>query len=402
MVDDSPLALVLIKRILATSPTIEVVGTARNGREALAAFAQARPDVICTDYQMPEMDGLELIKRTMAEFPRPILVISSIIDPAHREQVFPLLAAGAVDVIAKPSVLDSMEQSAAALVQKIKLLSGVVVISRRLSSGENALPTSVRVEYGQPNAPKNGAESRLSSAPQTFDAARHSARSTLAPSALSHSALAPPLSSAPKAPIPIAPAVLRPYQAHPIRLVAIGSSTGGPQALQSLLSRLPANFSCPVLCVQHISAGFLQGLVEWLHNSCPIHIKIAENGELARAGTVYFPPEDSHLEIDARGFLSLSHEPPVGGHKPAVTVTFESVARSFGRNAIAVLLTGMGSDGAPGMEAVMLAGGATLAQDEASCVVFGMPKQAILRGAAHFVLSPEKIAEKITRMAGTG
>ncbi|HEX9996310.1 MAG TPA: chemotaxis-specific protein-glutamate methyltransferase CheB [Abditibacterium sp.] len=395
LVDDSPLALVLLKRILATSPAIEVVGTARNGREALAAFERTRPDVICTDYQMPEMDGLELIKHTMATFPRPILVISSIIDPGQREQVFPLLAAGAVDVVAKPSAIDSLEQSAILLVQKIKLLSGVVVISRRLSTSENS--ASVRVAYSPGAAPRTGSARESASppplatrAPQNIETKRSGA-----PPASGHSQ---PVS---KPEINGAPVALRPYQANPVRLVAIGASTGGPQALQTLLSRLPPNISCPILCVQHISTGFLQGLVEWLNNTCPIRVKIADDGEQALAGTVYFPPEDRHLEIDHRGQITLSHAPPLGGHRPAVCVTFHAVARAYGNNAVAVLLTGMGSDGASGMESVILAGGATLAQDEASCIVFGMPKQAILRGAAHFVMSPEKIAEKIARMAGS-
>lgn len=194
-----------------------------------------------------------------------------------------------------------------------------------------------------------------------------------------------------------APPILRAYQAHPVRLVAIGASTGGPQTLHALFAHLPL-LPCPILCVQHISAGFLQGLVDWLGGAGRARVKIAEHGEMAVPGTIYFPPEGAHLEIDARSRLTHSTAPPVGGHQPAITVTFESVARAYGHHSIGVLLTGMGSDGAQGMEKMMLAGSATIAQDEASSVVFGMPKQAIARGAAHWVLPGEQIADKIARL----
>ncbi len=422
--------------MLATSPEIEVVGTARSGREALAAFEKTRPDVICTDYQMPEMDGLSLIQQTMATFPRPILVVSSIVDPRVRDQIFPLLAAGAVDVLAKSDANSCFEQAAAALVQKVKLLSGVVVISRRPQSGgvpENALggaaetPISSQSASSAPVSSASeraaAAATRLSNAPQTFEAARLVSRFAPSYSAVEPTSAVEPAgageatsaveraravasapgtsrSALPRSEIIAAPAVLRAYQSGPIRLIAIGASTGGPQVLQSLLARLPV-LTCPILCVQHISTGFLQGLVDWLNEQCQMRVKIAENGEVAVPGVVYFPPEENHLEIDDRGRLIYSQAPPLGGHRPAVTVTFDAVARSYGRGALGVLLTGMGSDGAAGLEAIMRAGGATIAQNEASCVVFGMPKQAIARGAAHFVLSPDQIAEKMAHLSAS-
>ena len=376
--------------MLALSPDIVVVGTARSGRQALAAFASAQPDVICTDYQMPEMDGLALVRQTMATFPRPILVVSSLLDPAKRDQIFPLLAAGAVDVLAKPDANTPFEQSAATLIQKIKLLSKVVVISRRLPSALGVKGAQNEIFPAQ--TPENGAgASRPWPAPQNLEASRRASPQVspvigaLPPGEARHES-------------GVAGAILRPYQAHPVRVVAIGASTGGPQTLQTLFSRLK-RLSCPILCVQHISSGFLQGLVDWLDGQSQARVKIAEPGEVAAPGTIYFPPENTHLEIDEQGRLIHSHQPPLGGHKPAVTVTFESLARSYGRGALGVLLTGMGSDGAAGLEAIMLAGGATMAQNEASCVVFGMPKQAISRGAAHFVLAPEQIADKIEQLA---
>ncbi len=375
LVDDSPLALVMLRRMIATSPGLEVVGTARSGREALEQFARTRPEVICTDYLMPDMDGLALIQRTMEVFPRPILVISSTVDPAERHKAFPLLAAGAVDVVAKPSANEPFEQSAAELVQKIKLVSGVAVISRR--------------------------------APTTDDPDRAAANAVAKGAVVSR----PPLSTAPRAAIrasngltktqPAPPCLFPIRQTNLIRLVAVGASTGGPQVLQSIFSNLPANFACPIVCVQHISAGFLGGLVDWLASQCRVRVKIASNGELAVPGTVYFPPENTHLEVDRQGHLVTSHAPPVDGHKPSVTATFESVARCYGHSALGVLLTGMGSDGASGLESIARAGGTTLVQDEASCVVFGMPQQAILRGAAQLVLPPTEITRALIRLTPT-
>ena len=356
LVDDSPLALVMLKRMLATSPDIEIVGTARNGVEALAQFERTKPQVICTDYHMPDMDGLALIQQAMEVFPRPILVISSTIEPTERHKAFPLLAAGAVDVFPKPTASTPFDIAAAELVRKVKMLSGIRVISRRASNVANAVASGAVVSH------------------PPFGARRPEA----------------------------APPVLRPRKPSLIRLVAVGASTGGPAVLQSIFTSLPANFPCPIVCVQHISSGFLTGLVDWLASQCRLRVKIAANGEVAVPGTIYFPQESTHLEVDRLGRLTHSNAPPVDGHKPSVTATFESVARSFGHSSLAVLLTGMGSDGAAGLESIMRAGGTTIAQDEATCVVFGMPKQAIQRGAAHFVLPPDEISQYLVRLAAAG
>lgn len=379
LVDDSPLALVMLKRMIATSSSIEVVGTARSGREALQQFESARPEVICTDYLMPDMDGLALIQHTMERFPRPILVISSTVDPAQRQKAFPLLAAGAVDVVAKPGGQESFEQSAAELVQKIKIVAGVRVIARRA-------PSSVATP-----AANSKVASAASSRVETAREAVSSSTSTSTRHFLSSpgSTIKPPFH---------APSLSISRKTSLIRMVAVGASTGGPNVLQNLFSSLPANFACPVVCVQHISSGFLSGLVDWLASGCRVRVKIAANGELAVPGTVYFPQENTHLEVNREGRLIHSFAPPVDGHKPSVTATFESVARAYGHSSLGILLTGMGGDGAAGLESIARAGGTTLVQDEASCVVFGMPKQAILRGAAQFVLSPDEISRTLLRL----
>ena len=337
LVDDSPLVLTILGRMLAHSPEIQVVGKAHHGKEALELIPQLQPDVICTDYQMPVMDGLEFTRAVMAQFPRPILVISSIVGPDNTDKVFELLEAGAVDVFAKPSGgLGADDKAAAQIIGKIKILAGVIVFKRS--------------------------------------------------------------SQAPSTPMPISSTP----QSTPVRVVTIGASTGGPQALHEILTQLPPDFSCPILCVQHISEGFLQGLVDWLAAQCRIEVKIARTGEMPQPATVYFPEEETHLTVDGKGRLVSSHQAPIGGHRPAVTVLFNSVAEYYGSSAIAVLLTGMGSDGAAGMQAIARAGGVTIAQDEASCVVFGMPKQAIDLGAVRHVLPPLEIGRTLIRCASVG
>lgn len=342
LVDDSPLALLLLKRMLATSPEIEIVGTARDGKEALSQFEKTRPKVICTDYQMPVMNGLELVKETLAVYPRPILVISSLISARDHAEALPLLAAGAVDVFPKPTATSPFEQTARDLVRKIKILAGVYVVSRRKPTDWDVKPS---VEAGATKI------------------------ASVLPSA------------------------------RPLKIVAIGASTGGPQVLQTILSALPAQFPCPILCVQHISTGFLEGLVKWLDDHSRLRVKIAQNGEIAQNGTVYFPPENRHLEINEQGQIKASDQPSVDGHKPSVTVTFESVAKNYRRYGMAILLTGMGSDGAGGLHEVHQVGGLTVAQNEESCIVFGMPRQAIERGAAQVILPPAEIAQYLIQAA---
>lgn len=338
LVEDSPVALEILKRLLSSSPEVKVVGTARNGQEALKLIPQLQPAVICTDLHMKGMDGLEFTKQVMATDPKPILVISTSVQKEDSQTIFQLLEAGAVDVFPKPNagLASDYERVKRELVNKVKVLAGVKVFTRRQ----------------QPSVTTTNA-AKFSFVPPTTE--RLLSVTT------------------------------------PIRVVTIGASTGGPQALHKILTQLPANFPVPVICIQHISEGFLQGLVDWMATECQLKVKIARSGELPLAGTVYFAPERSHLEVDAQGKFTCANYPPVDGHCPSVTVTFKSVA-SFYRRAAGILLTGMGRDGAEGMRAIALAGGVTIAQDEKTCVVFGMPKEAIALGAAQQVLPIQEIA----------
>lgn len=336
LVDDSPLALVSLKRTIATSSDIEVVGTARNGKEAIDIIPIVRPTLICTDLHMPVMDGLQFTKEVMLKYPMPILVVSVSVEEGSGN-IFQLLEAGALDVCSKPEGVENFEspEFSYELVQKIKILSGVKVF-RKHGPATTALPQT------------------RSSKPVTSD-----------------------------------------FDKSNFRVVVIGASTGGPQALQTILSKLPADFETPVVCVQHISEGFLQSLVEWLAAMCKVKIRIAHAGDIPLPGTVYFAPEGSHLKFDGKGRFETSIEPEVNGHRPSVTVTMKSAADYYGSGVAGVLLTGMGNDGATGMVAIVEAGGLTVAQDESSSIVFGMPKVAIELGGASYVTPLEKIADAL-------
>lgn len=354
LVEDSPVAIIILKRILSASPDINVVGTARTGKEALAMVPTVKPDVICTDFHMPQMNGLEFIQEVMADFPRPILVISASVQTDDTQNVFQLLNAGAVDVFPKPQtgLASDYELIGQELIRKIKILSGVKVFTkhrktsnfhRNLNSASLSSPKGFKI-------PSEQTQSLFRSKINNFRSDK------------------------------------------PIKLIGIGASTGGPQALHTILTQLPRNFPVPIVCIQHISEGFLQGLVNWLNGECHLPVKVAESGELPQAGTIYFAPERYHLELNSLGRFAYSHTPPLAGHRPSVTVTFESIAHFYGANSAGILLTGMGRDGADGMHAIANSGGFTIAQNQESSVVFGMPAEAIALGAAQHILPIHEIA----------
>ena len=353
LVDDSPHALVVLQRMLAGAPQIEVVGTAANGREGLEMAARLKPDVVCTDFKMPVMDGLEFTRRLMRENPRPVLVFSSqIIGEASDEEKQLFRDAGALEMVVKPGLGVVTEADTRELVARINRLAGVVVMRphHRTASSTTASSTT--------------AKTPISSATGFVD----------------------------EAPVSIRQAP---------RIVAIGASTGGPQTLEMILALLPADYPLPIVCVQHISNGFVSGLADWLNGSVAPRVMMAPLGEKPLPGHVYLAPDESHLVLDASGRMNASFEAPFEGHKPAANVLFRSVAARFGAASLGVLLTGMGSDGAAGMLELHKVGSTTVAQDEASCVVFGMPAQAIKLGAARHVLAPDAIARLLLRVGAS-
>lgn len=333
LVDDSPIALELTRRMLAGAPGVVVVGAAGDGAQALQLIPKLHPDVVCTDLHMPVMDGYQLTREIMARHPLPILVLSVSVQAEQEHNIFQALDAGALDILAKPRGLGSdFGVMAHDLVTKIRVLSGVKVIGRRR--------------------------------PSTADASAF--------------ALAWPAAA---------------------RIIGLGASTGGPQALEMVLRQLPASYPLPLVCVQHIAAGFMQALVDWLDGCCSIRVCCAEEGLAPQPGSAYFAPDQRHIEVDDAGLLRCSAALAPGGHGPSVDVTFHSLARHYRAGAVGVLLTGMGQDGAQGMFDIMRAGGLTIAQDEQSSVVFGMPRCAIELGAARHVLALERIGPALCALA---
>ncbi len=328
-------ALVSLQQILATSSEIEISGTAKNGKEALGLILKNDSQVICTELEMPVMDGLDLTRGIMDTDPRAILVVTRLGQKEDRDKAFQIVEAGAIEIFPMSNNKSKLARYANTqeLIKKIKILSGVMVLRRRQILPHMAMEAQMAL---------------------SDDCSRR---------------------------IP--------------GIVVIGASTGGPQALKEILAQLPADFPFPIVCVQHISQGFLQGLVNWLAVDCSLPISIAKAGERPQGGTVYFPPERQHLKFDAHGRFFVANGSPADNHIPSVTVSFQSAAYRFGRHVIGVLLTGMGEDGVDGMLAIADQRGVTIVQNEQSCVVFGMPQRAIAVKAASHILPLQDIASML-------
>jgi len=335
VVDDSALMRKLIPQILATDSSIQVVGTAMDGNFGLKKIEELRPQVVTLDLEMPGMGGLDMLKEIMRTHRVPVIVVSS-----HSTQgasvTLKALSMGAFDFVSKPvDVSARMPEIASELIAKIKAAAQ----SRGIKIAAPALPSAMPVEKAAP----------------------HSSQ-------------------------------------RPSRVVAIGVSTGGPQALQYVLPQLPKDFPGTILIVQHMPEGFTDMFSRRLDEICGIRVKEAQSGDLLLPGRALVCPGSRHLKakrLPLGDVAVLSDEPRVNGHRPSVDVLFKSVAEEFGDKAIALLMTGMGEDGAQGMSHVKSAGGMTIAQSEDSCVVFGMPKAAIERGYAVRVVGLEAIANTL-------
>ncbi len=343
IVDDSALVREIFQVVFGFHEQIKVVGHAGNGREAVELTSKLRPDVITMDINMPEMDGLEAIEHIMAYYPTPILVLTSLSDA---DVAFRSLSKGALEVMEK---LELDDEKCREFIEKIILLSKVKVVTH--ISGKR----KGRVGEGAPAAKPALSEK----APRRWVGFRRRTQSRG-------------------------------------RVVAIGSSTGGPRILGQVLSSLPGDIPTGILITQHISDGFVTTLVDWLDDISEIRVKEAEDGEAVLPGVAYVAPTGLHLEVSG-GRISLNNSAPVGGHRPSVDLLFSSVAREYGPGSIGVILSGMGRDGALGLKEIHDAGGFTIAQEEKSCIVFGMPKVATELGGVHAVLLPESMPAEILR-----
>lgn len=346
IVDDMQTIRLQLRLILESDPEIRVTDAVGSGEEAVAFCRKSLPDIITMDINMPGMGGYEAIRQIMSDTPCPIVVITAIESQFLMDVSFKALALGALTVLPKLRGFSLDDAEAKSLIQQIKMMAGVKVVRRSL--GGESPPATIAKRVAQPGVPPKD-----------------------------------PVSSRPQ---------------KPAQLVAIGLSTGGPPALQAILSGLPPSFPLPIVVVQHISPGFMLGLAAWLSNATPFRCKVGELGETIKPGTVYLAPDNVHLTFKGNSNLWHDRSEPVDGHRPSATVLFESVAQNFGAQAIGLLLTGMGRDGAHGLKAMYEAGAYTIAQDEASSLIFSMPKAAIELNAVKEVLGLNQIATRLRNL----
>jgi len=339
VVDDSASARELLVALLHSAEGIQVVGVAKDGEEAIRLVQRLRPDVITMDIVMPKMDGLEATSHIMREVPTPIVVVTSSLLRADVDLTFEALKAGALTVLRKPGLNDP--DTCERVVQAVRLMSEVPVVHHW-----------GRKERTQDQAPVQTDE---------------------------------------RVPLP----TLQQQRQHKVQIIGIASSTGGPAALAAVLRPLPADFPVPIVGVQHITRGFAGGLADWLSGETSLRVGIAGHGDVPRPGTFLLAPDDYHMQINAWGIIELNKEAPFKGLRPSANHLFRSLAQNYGPRAVGVILTGMGDDGANGMQALHEAGGLTLAQNEQSCVVYGMPREAVLRNAVDLVLAPGEMASLI-------
>lgn len=332
VVDDSPVSRELLVYVLNSDPEIKVIGTAHNGEEALKAIGHEKPDVITMDIIMPKMDGLEATRVIMETNPIPIIIVTSSFNLREVDFSFKATEVGALTLVQKPRGIGhpSHEKDAKELIRVVKLMSEVKVVKRWPDIRKAALVSGKAVDAGR--------------------------------------------------------------RSDEIKIVAIGASTGGPPVVQIILSTLPKNFPLPILIVQHMAEGFMTGFVEWLNHTSAIPVHVAVHNTMAQGGVVYVAPDGAHMAVAANGRITLVNDAPENGLRPAVSYLFRSVLHAYGSHAIAVLLTGMGKDGAVELKLMRERGALTVAQNSESSVIFGMPGEAVKIDAARYILAPEEIA----------
>ncbi len=336
VVDDSAFMRRVIISMLEDDPGIEVIGYARNGRDALEKISRLKPDVVTMDIEMPEMDGLETLQKLMSEEPVPVVMLSAH-TVAGARQTMAALELGAVDFVAKPEGKQGMELLAEELPRKIKI--------------------AARAEINRPSAALKGR-------PDTD-----------------------------KRPVKIF---------YPPKILAIGSSTGGPPALQTILTRLPVDFPIGIVAAQHMPRGFTGPFAARLNELCALEVKEAAEGDRIEPGRVLIAPAGYQMQFKRRGrtvVVKITADSPGSNlYKPSVDVMFESLANVYGGNCLAVILTGMGNDGTRGLQEIKARKAAVLAQDKDSCVVYGMPKSAVEAGVVDKIVPLSEMGETIIQL----
>jgi two-component system, chemotaxis family, protein-glutamate methylesterase/glutaminase len=355
VVDDSALTRRLIATLLEHDPGVRVVGTAADGREAIARVLELRPDVVTMDVHMPVLDGLATTEQLMAYCPTPILVITAPHSGSEVDIGFRMLGAGALEVMEKPAVNQGdFERASRDLVRRVKVLARVKVVTHLRG----------RRRGDEEEKRRRGEEEK---------AVRSLSASPTLPSSSSEVGFP---------------------------LVVIGASTGGPRVVHQIVAALPRDFAAAVLVVQHIAKGFSAGMAEWLGAAAALPVQVAAEGQVLRPGEVLLAPDGRDLLITAAGRVRLCLAPLLL-QRPSVDITMQAAAEVYGPRVTGVLLTGMGRDGARGLHAIRRAGGHTIAQEESSCAIAGMPRAAILLGAAAEILPPAQIALRLAALGAT-
>ncbi len=336
--EDSAVTRALLAGIVSRAAGFELVGAVGDGEAALQAVARLRPAVVTMDLHMPRLDGVEATRRIMRELPTPIVVVTASSNVDGRS-TFDAIAAGALSVVARPVGPADVryQERRQALLDELRLMAGVRLV-RRID-----VPSRPPSRIASPTSPP-----------------------------------------APRA---------------PVELIAVGASTGGPAALHRLLGDLPRGFEPPILVVQHIAEGFVDGLVRWLQDAAPSPVVVPRDGDRVAPRSVFIAPDGHHLCVEPAGRIRLRDDAPVDGHRPSATVLFRSVAEAYGPRAMGIVLTGMGRDGADGLLAMRSRGALTLVQDEASCAVFGMPQAALEAGAAGHTVALDAMGRTVAALA---
>ena len=342
IVDDSASVRTLFAEMFKREQDFEVVGCAEDGYSALRMVRELKPDVVTMDVNLPDCDGFRVTRMIMEENPVPIVIVSAIYRASDAEIGFRLIDTGALAFHNKPALKDeNFEDQMQEIIVSARLMSEVRVVRRKTRFSSKAIKDSVippkPVSRPEPSSAKG-------------------------------------------------------------KVVSIGASTGGPQAIKQILMSVPQGFPAPILIVQHMSEGFTEGMVNWLKNNTGHDIRIATQDDELKPGVVYFAPEGVHMEVSAKRRIVLTDAPNVNGIKPSASILFNSIARNLGRSAVGVLLTGMGRDGADGLLEIRRNGGYTIAQDKESSIVFGMPGEAVKIGGAVSVLPLDSIGGELCRI----